>query len=89
MRTPAIVSEQIASASRDEKLAMLREVLPILDSRSRLALHYRFWESMTIEEISKRLCLSWDEANRLIEESIAHLRAMFFERQAKKIQSAA
>ena len=56
---------------------MLREILPTLDSRARLAIHYRYWESMTIQEIARLLSMSWSDADRLIDDSILKLRDGF------------
>lgn len=59
------------SADNIEKLKVL---LPKLPRKARIAIQLRFWENMTIEEISNFLRLSWDQADQLIENSIKALR---------------
>ena len=55
----------------------LHELLPKLGDVNVLALYFRYWESMTIQEIAKILGRSWNDTDRLIEESILELRENF------------
>ncbi len=52
----------------------LKLELALLDKNQRLAIHYRFWEEMSVEEIAEMLKLSWEEAYALIGDTINHLR---------------
>ena len=46
-----------------------------------MAIRLRFWENLLIEEIAQKLDLSWDETNKLIENSIKELRNGFLKNQ--------
>lgn len=48
-----------------------------LPPQGQRAINLRFWENYTIEEIAEELCISWDEADLLIEQSIISLREHF------------
>lgn len=58
----------------ESMLRNLKQELALLDKNQRLAIHYRFWEEMSIEEIAEMLKLSWEEAYELIGNTINHLR---------------
>ena len=49
-------------------------LLPNLSKDQRKIIHLRFWESRTIEEISKVVGLSWDEVDRIIESTLCQLK---------------
>jgi hypothetical protein len=68
--------------SHDPKhdVATLCNLLPSLGDEGLLAIHLRFWEHMTIQEIAKFLGRSWTETDLLIESTIAELRKGFLER---------
>ena len=48
---------------------VLKQSIIKLPIDMQLALHFRFWELMTIEEIAKVFRIPWAEANKLIEEA--------------------
>jgi len=48
-----------------------------LPPQGQRAISLRFWEHYTIEEIADELCISWDDADLLIEQSIISLREHF------------
>jgi DNA-directed RNA polymerase specialized sigma24 family protein len=58
---------------------------PLFDAITRLspqgqrAINLRFWENYTIEEISEKLRMSWDQTDQLIEKSLLELRARLSE----------
>jgi len=58
-------------------LKILRGLLPTLSLDERVAIQMRFWDDMTVEEIASALDLSWQAADRLIEDSIQKLRQGF------------
>ena len=66
------------SANQMRDIETLRGLLPKLDDDSILAVYFRFWECMTIQEISKVLGKTWDETDHLIEQSIQTMRDGFF-----------
>lgn len=59
------------------KVETLYKMLPALSPKARIAIYLRFWECMTIQEISKRVGLSWDCTDKLIEKSLLQLRQGF------------
>ncbi len=73
----------------EEDLKLLRELMPSLSENGTLAIYFRFWERLLIEEIASILGLSWDEADHLIENSIKELRGGFSAKQLRPQQKAA
>ncbi len=61
----------------EENIKLLRLLLPTLSQQARIAIQLRFWDNMTIQEIAGLLELSWEQADRLIEESVQQLRDGF------------
>ncbi len=61
----------------DANISLLRILLPTLSRQARIAIQLRFWENLTIQEIAGLLEVSWDQADRLIEDSIQQLRDGF------------
>lgn len=52
----------------------VREALLKLDLRSQRAIYMRFWNLETIEDISKELGMTWDGADRCINQALESLR---------------
>jgi DNA-directed RNA polymerase specialized sigma24 family protein len=73
--TPQIFPNRSTDPRADFKT--LHALLPELDDDSLLAVYMRFWERMTIQEISKVLGRTWDETDHLIERSMQNLRDGF------------
>ena len=69
-----------ASNHRDD-VETLRRLLSELNEDGFMALHLRFWENMAIQEIAKLIGKSWNETDRLIENSIKELRDGFLHNQ--------
>lgn len=63
----------------------LHRAIQNLEWDQALAIHFRFWENLTISEIASILKMDWDEADQLIEKAVDNLR-MDLE-QSKNIQS--
>jgi DNA-directed RNA polymerase specialized sigma24 family protein len=61
---------KIASSHFEE----LYEVLASLEIKQWRAIDMRFWQQMTIDQIATALHLSWDDANRLIENTLTELK---------------
>lgn len=53
----------------------LLQALTELSPQGQRAINLRFWENYTIEEISDDLHMTWDDADKLIEQSLKQLRA--------------
>ena len=77
------------SLDRAKDIKTLHALLPELDDDGLLAVYMRFWECMTIQEISKILGRTWDDTVRLIERSIRNLRDGFISRDANTQLAAA
>lgn len=70
----------VLAARDDEKEANIRrlhKLMPSLCDEGIIAIYFRFWENLLIEDIAKILGRSWGYTDRLIEESIRELRAGF------------
>lgn len=61
----------IIAANNFEKLHIL---LNQMSWQHRCALHLRFWEDHTIAQIAGLMNMTWQEADKLIEEAIEQLR---------------
>jgi len=55
----------------------LKKFLAQLNCRERKAIYLRFWVPYSIEEVAREMEVSWEQANQLIESSIAKLREDF------------
>lgn len=62
---------------QEKDLRLLYEIMPSLSDEGILAIYFRFWERLLIEDIAKILGLSWGETDELIENSIKELRNGF------------
>ena len=69
------------SPDKEKDLRLLYELMPSLSDEGILAIYFRFRERLLIEDIAKILGLSWNETNKLIENSIEELRNGFLKNQ--------
>jgi DNA-directed RNA polymerase specialized sigma24 family protein len=76
-----VVKEQALSLSyfknlkdKRSKIERLYQCTPKLKDIELVAIYCRYWENMTIEEISKVIQLSWDSTDALIEGALLQLR---------------
>ena len=69
------------SPEKEKDLRLLYELMPSLSDEGILAIYFRFRERLLIEDIAKILGLSWNETNKLIENSIKELRNGFLKNQ--------
>lgn len=65
------------SPETEKDLRLLYELLPNLSDEGIVAVYFRFWERLLIEDIARILGLSWSETNKLIDDSIKELRNGF------------
>lgn len=65
--------------SKELQKALLRLSLPC-----QRMLFFRFWEFMTIEEISKEMQMSWDEVDHRIDAALLSLRKSLLRRKPQK-----
>lgn len=65
------------SLERAEQIRELMNMLPTMNQRNLVAIRMRYWQCKSIQEIASALCVSWDEANQLIENGIEYLRDQF------------
>ena len=70
--------------NHEKDLRFLYEVMPNLSDEGILAIYFRFWERLLIEDIAKILGLSWGETDQLIENSIKELRNGFLKNQVSE-----
>lgn len=66
---------------REKDLRLLYELMPNLSDEGIIAIYFRFWERLLIEDIARILGRSWDETDKLIENSIKELRSGFLNNQ--------
>ncbi len=72
------------SAEKEKDIQTLHELLPSLGDEEIIAVYFRFWESLLIEDIANILGCSWHYTDQLIERSIRKLRQGFIELPAKR-----
>lgn len=84
MRTEAMPGFPARSPEREAEIQRLHEMLPSLGDEEIVAVYFRFWESLLIEEIANILGRSWNYTDQLIERSLRKLRQGFTELPAKR-----
>lgn len=62
---------------REKDIQTLHELMPSLGDEAILAVYFRFWEQLLIEDIAKILGRSWKDTDKMIEQSIKQLRKGF------------
>lgn len=67
----------------------LHELLPDLGDEEIIAVYFRFWENLLIQEIANILGRPWDYTDQLIERSLRKLRQGFMEPPAMRQSIAA
>ncbi|OFZ36348.1 MAG: hypothetical protein A2504_16865 [Bdellovibrionales bacterium RIFOXYD12_FULL_39_22] len=67
----------ISEEARNNMSKRLMKMFRKLSKNAQRALHLRYWELMTIEEISHDIGMSWAETDRLIDSSLVKLRYLF------------
>lgn len=67
----------------------LHELMPRLSDDAILAVYFRFWEQLLIEDIAKILGRSWKDTDNLIEDAIKQLRDGFLMDQLSQQPKAA
>ena len=55
----------------------VREAIDKLPFKNQEVIYWRYWDVLTIEEISNKLGLKWKETDRLIGESLRMLKEVF------------
>ncbi len=57
-----------------EQIEKLREAMNYLSPKQRSVLYMRFWDNMTINEISRQIGQTWKMTDALIDSAVNHLR---------------
>ena len=65
------IKQRLAANGNDELYLALGE----LSSLQIEIVQMRFWEELTIDQIASVVCLTWDEVDALINETLAKLRS--------------
>lgn len=68
----------------EKDILLLYELMPTLSDEAILAVYFRFWEQLLIEDIAKILGRTWKQTDLLIENSIQQLRHGFLKNQMSK-----
>ena len=82
MKHPAIEAENVDDC---DDIRILRRLLTSLERDAKIAIHLRFWENMTVQEIAFLLDMSWESTDQLIEKTIANLREKFQKIEMQRI----
>lgn len=67
----------IRNPEKQNDILRLHELIPTIGDEGALAIYFRYWEMLLIEDIAKILGKSWGETDQLIENSIKKLRQGF------------
>ena len=71
----------LPDGDRDEfrnLLVNLDFALRHMSCNQKLALFLHYWQRKTVREVANTFAISWDKADRLIDESLAELRQQLF-----------
>lgn len=60
-----------------EDYGKLHYVLQLLSDQQKVVLHLRFWENLSINQISRTIGHSWIETDRLVDHAVNHVRIRF------------
>lgn len=77
------------NTERHKDIQKLHELMPRLSDDAILAVYFRFWEQLLIEDIAKILGRSWKDTDKLIEDAIKQLRGGFLMDQLSQQPKAA
>ncbi len=77
IETPATPAFPARSAEREADIRRLHELMPSLSDEQIIAIYFRFWENLLIEDIANILGRTWNYTDHLIEKSIRELRDGF------------
>ena len=58
------------NAEKAKDIQLLYDLLPSLSDEGLLAIYFRYWECLLINDIARILGRSWDDTDQLIENSI-------------------
>lgn len=72
-----------------QQIENLKQVLPLLSDEARLAIHFRYWERMSIEEVAKMLGKTWGATDQLIEKAVRELRELILKQSVLPLIEAA
>ena len=88
--TQETLTELKRNAEKAKDIRLLHELLPTLSDEGLLAIYFRYWECLLINDIARILGRSWDYTDKLIEKSIRDLRGGFLkvERTNEQLQAA-
>ena len=75
MKNNSAFNDEIKKKLAANKNEELYRALAELSSLQIEIIQMRFWEELTIDQIASVVCLTWDEADNLINETIAILRS--------------
>lgn len=70
--------------NREKDIRLLYELLPSLSEEGIIAIYFRFWEQLLIEDIARIIGRTWEQTDRIIENSIKQLRDGFLKKQINK-----
>ena len=75
MRNNSAFNNEIKQRLAANKNVELYRALAELSSLQIEIIQMRFWEELTIDQIASVVCLTWDEVDGLINETLAKLRS--------------
>ncbi|HLE10976.1 MAG TPA: sigma factor-like helix-turn-helix DNA-binding protein [Bacteriovoracaceae bacterium] len=81
--------EDFTKTNNTDNIEKLHHVLPTLSKDAQAALHMRYWESMSIEEIARAMGKTWDVTDRLIESTLKKLKHLLTDESDHSLANAA
>ncbi len=67
----------VRHVEKEKDLKLIYELMPNLSDEKIMAIYFRFWEQLLIEDVANILGRSWSETNQLLEDSVKELRQGF------------
>lgn len=73
---------------RAKDIRKLHQLMPSLPDEGILAIYFRFWENLLIDEIASILGKTWTETDQILEAAISELRSGFVNQNVFQKQAA-
>ena len=79
-----VVEPSEVTVGVDQYQHLVEKGLRRLGDEEKRAIYLRFWQPYTIAQVADQMNLSWDEADRLIDQAVAKIRSVFVDHNNRK-----
>jgi DNA-directed RNA polymerase specialized sigma24 family protein len=85
LKEAQVVEPSDVTVPADQYQYLVEKGLRRLDELERRAIFLRFWQPYTIAQVADQMNMSWDDADRLIDQAVAKIRAVIVEFKCEQI----